>query len=90
MTAEEPGKVIITGQSNLGISGSHIVISGLVFKDGFTPTTEVIAFRTAKHELANNSRVTNMVIDNFGNPERFVSDIWVSMYGKNNRFDHTH
>ena len=88
LTAEEPGKVIITGQSNLGISGSHIVVSGLVFKDGFTPTTEVIAFRTAKHELANNSRVTNMVIDNFGNPERFVSDIWVSMYGKNNRFDH--
>ena len=38
LTAEEPGKVIISGQSNLSFSGSHIIISGLVFKDGYTPT----------------------------------------------------
>ena len=44
LTAEEPGKVIISGQSNLGISGSHILVSGLVFKDGYTPTSEVISF----------------------------------------------
>ena len=88
MTAEEPGKVIISGQSNLSFSGSHIVVSGLVFKDGYTPTSEVIAFRTSTDELANNSRVTNTVIDNFSNPERQDSDIWVALYGKNNRFDH--
>ena len=88
LTAEEPGEVIITGQSNLGFSGEHIVVSGLVFKDGFTPTSEVISFRTSNEELANNSRVTDVVIDNFGNPERNVSDIWVAIYGKNNRFDH--
>lgn len=88
LKAEEPGKVIITGQSNLGISGEHIVVSGLVFRDGFTPTSEVISFRTSSQELANHTRVTNTVIDNFSNPERFVSDIWVSIYGKNNRFDH--
>lgn len=88
LKAEEPGKVIITGQSNLGISGEHIVVSGLVFRDGFTPTSEVISFRTSAQELANHTRVTNTVIDNFSNPERFVSDIWVSIYGKNNRFDH--
>ncbi len=88
LKAEEPGKVIISGQSNLGISGEHIVVSGLVFKDGFTPTSEVISFRTSADELANHTRVTNTVIDNFSNPERHVSDIWVSIYGKNNRFDH--
>jgi len=87
LTAEEPGKVIITGQSNLRFSGSHIVVSGLVFKDGYTPTSEVISFRTSKDELANNSRVTNTVIDNFTNPERHDSDLWVGIYGKNNRFD---
>ena len=47
LTAEQPGEVIITGQSNLGFSGEHIVVSGLVFKDGFTPTSEVISFRTS-------------------------------------------
>lgn len=88
LTAEEPGKVFISGQSNLAISGSYIVVSGLVFKDGFTPTSEVISFRTAKDELANNSRVTNSVIDNFSNPERHDSDTWVAIYGKNNQFDH--
>ena len=88
LTAQEPGKVIITGQSNLSFSGSHIIVSGLVFKDGFTPTSEVISFRTSKNNLASHSRVTNTVIDNFSNPERQDSDIWVAMYGKNNRFDH--
>ena len=88
LTAEEPGKVIISGQSNLSISGEHIIVSGLVFKDGFTPTSEVISFRTSKEELANNSRVTNTVIDNFTNPERHDSDTWVAIYGKNNQFDH--
>jgi poly(beta-D-mannuronate) lyase len=88
LTAEEPGKVIISGESNLRFSGSHIIVSGLVFKDGFTPTSEVISFRTSKEELANNSRVTNSVIDNFTNPERHDSDTWVGIYGKNNQFDH--
>ena len=88
LTAEDPGAVLITGQSNLGISGSHIVVSDLMFKDGYTPTTEVISFRTAKDELANNVRVTNTVIDSFSNPERYSSDIWVAIYGKNNQFDH--
>jgi len=88
LKAEEPGKVIISGQSNLSFSGSHIIVSGLVFKDGFTPTSEVISFRTSKEDLANNSRVTNTVIDNFSNPERHDSDTWVAIYGKNNQFDH--
>jgi poly(beta-D-mannuronate) lyase len=88
LTAEEPGKVIISGQSNLSFSGSHIIVSGLVFKNGFTPTSEVISFRTSKEDLANNSRVTDTVIDDFTNPERHDSDTWVGIYGKNNQFDH--
>lgn len=88
LRAETPGGVIITGQSNLAFSGEYLEISGLVFKDGFTPTSEVISFKTSKEELANNSRVTNCVIDNFTNPERFDGDTWVAVYGKNNVFDY--
>lgn len=88
LRAETPGKVIISGQSNLSFSGEYIEISGLVFKNGYTPTSEVISFKTSKTDLANHSRVTNCVIDNFTNPERFDGDTWVSIYGKNNRFDH--
>ncbi|MEM9690042.1 MAG: polysaccharide lyase 6 family protein, partial [Pseudomonadota bacterium] len=87
LRAEDAGKVVISGQSNLSLSGEHLVVSGLVFKDGYTPTSEVISFRTAKNELANHSRVTNTVIDSFSNPERHSSDTWVAIYGKHNRFD---
>ncbi|MEM1261433.1 MAG: polysaccharide lyase 6 family protein [Pseudomonadota bacterium] len=87
LTAEDAGQVVLSGQSNLSISGSHIVVSNLVFKNGFTPTSEVISFRTSKDALANDSRVTNTVIDSYSNPERHSSDTWVAIYGKNNRFD---
>ncbi len=87
LQAETPGEVIIAGQSNLSFSGEFIEISGLVFKNGYTPTSAVISFRTDVDELANNSRVTNCVIDGYSNPERFTGDHWVFMYGKNNRFD---
>lgn len=88
LRAQTPGKVIISGESNLSFSGEYIVISGLVFKDGSTPTGEVISFRTSNEDLANHSRVTNTVIDNFSTTDRPMSDLWVAIYGKNNRFDH--
>jgi len=65
LTAETKGKVIISGQSNLSLAGEHLVVSGLVFKNGHTPTSSVITFRKSKTELANHSRVTEVVIDNF-------------------------
>ena len=88
LKAETPGKVIISGRSNLAFSGEYIVISGLVFKDGYTPTGEVISFKTSTTDVANHSRITNTVIDNFSTIDRPMSDLWVAMYGKNNRFDH--
>ncbi len=90
LTAQTKGQVFLTGQSNLRLAGEHLVVSGLVFKDGYTPTKEVIAFRQNKENLANNSRVTEIVIDNYNNPERQEVDFWVMMYGQNNRFDHNH
>ena len=90
LTAQDKGKVLITGQSNLKLGGEHLVVSGLVFKDGYTPTSTVISFQLNKETLANNSRVTEVVIDGYNNPERTERDFWVLMFGKNNRFDHNH
>ncbi|MDB2385802.1 polysaccharide lyase 6 family protein [Shewanella sp.] len=90
LSAQTQGQVILTGQSNLKLSGKYLHVSGLVFKDGFTPSNEVIAFRTSKNQLANHSRVSQVVIDNYNNPDRHESDSWVSIYGKHNRFDHNH
>ncbi len=88
LKAQTPGEVKITGLSNLSVSGEYLVIEGLVFTDGHTPTGEVIAFRTSPDELANHSRLTNVVIDNFSHPERQLSDLWLAIYGKHNRIDH--
>ena len=90
LTVEEKGKVTLEGASNLQIAGDHLIVEGLVFKNGFTPTNAVISFRKNKDEMANNCRLTECVIDNYNNPERQVQDYWITIYGKNNRIDHNH
>ena len=89
LTAQTKGEAIVTGRSNLRLAGEHLVVSGLVFKNGHTPTNEVISFRRSKQHLAHHSRVTEVVVDRFNNPERFETDFWVTMHGTNNRFDHS-
>ncbi len=90
LIAEDPGKVVLTGQSSLRMGGEHLIVSGLVFRDGYTPRNEVISFRRDSDTLAFNSRVTRTVIENYNNPDRAQRDTWVVMYGQNNEFDHNH
>lgn len=90
LAAETPGAVILSGQSSLRLSGRHLVVSGLVFKDGYTPRSEVISFRKDAETLAFHSRVTNTVIDGYSNPTRAQRDLWVGLYGRNNVFDNNH
>ena len=52
LTAQTKGKVFLTGQSNLRLAGEYLHASGLVFKNGYTPTSAVIEFRRNKNELA--------------------------------------
>ncbi|WP_269713539.1 chondroitinase-B domain-containing protein [Caulobacter sp. NIBR2454] len=88
LTAQTPGGVIITGRSNLSMAGEHLVVSNLVFRQGSSPTGEVLSFRKSRTERANFSRITGVVIDGFSKPNRAESDNWVAMYGHHNRFDH--
>ncbi len=88
LAAEKFGQVIISGLSNLSLAGEYLIVSGLVFMNGYTPTGEVISFRKDKTLLANHCIVRQCVIDNFSNPERFESDLWVSIYGKHNSFEY--
>ena len=88
--AEDAGQVILNGQSSLRMGGQHLIVSGLVFRDGYTPRGEVISFRSDSKTLAFNSRVTRTVIENYNNPDRSERDAWVVMYGQNNEFDHNH
>lgn len=90
LTAETPGQVVLSGRSNLRLSGEHLVVSGLVFRDGHSPTDELIAFRRDSRRTASHSRLTEIVIDRFNQPDRRQEDIWVAIYGEDNRVDHSH
>ena len=84
LQAETPGKVFIEGVSNLEISGNYLNVNGLFFRNGHSPTRNVIAFRTSPKDVANNSSVTNCVILDFNNLERDQDNLWVQFYGKHN------
>lgn len=85
--AQTPGKVIIEGCSDLRIAGSGIVVSGLWFRNGCSPTGSVIEYRQGSRH-ATGCRVTQCVIDGFNPESRQTKGNWVQLYGHNNRFDH--
>jgi poly(beta-D-mannuronate) lyase len=90
LTAEHPGKAILVGASRIRMAGRYLVVSNLVFRDGHAPGDAVIAFRTDTKHWAEHSRVTGVVIDRFNNSDRRAEDHWVSIYGNDNRIDHSH
>lgn len=90
LAAQTPGKVALTGLSNLKLSGRNLEVANLVFRDGHSPDDEVVAFRTSSKAWAEDSRVTGIVIDGFNQPDRRNEDNWVSIYGSGNRVDHAH
>ncbi len=89
IAAQTAGRVILSGASNLRIGGEHLVVSGLVFRDGASPTKEVISFRRDAKSIASNVRLTQVVIDRFNKSDRRDEDIWVAIYGADNRVDHS-
>lgn len=88
LRAETPGKVFIEGVSNLEISGNYLEVNGLFFRNGHSPTRNVISFRTSKDSVANHSSVSNCVILDFNNLERDQDNLWVQFYGKHNKLEH--
>lgn len=87
LRAETPGKVSMEGKSNLKLSGEYLLVSGLIFKNGHTPSSSVIEFRN-NGENANNCVVTNCVIEEFSNPDKNKNDFWIQINGKNNTVEY--
>ena len=88
LRAETAGEVFIEGVSNLKFGGKYLVVSGLHFRNGYTPSKNVIAFRIDENQIANNCRVTNCVILDYNQLERDTEDLWVQFYGRYNQLDH--
>lgn len=80
--AEQPGKVILTGNSSLSVNGSYITISGLLFTDGYLQKGHVIKLN------GHHQRLTNSAIIAYNPPNIDTRYFWVSLTGREHRVDH--
>ncbi|WP_372757493.1 chondroitinase-B domain-containing protein [Mariniflexile sp.] len=90
LTAETKGKVTIEGVSNLKLGGSYLIVDGLYFKNGYTPTKNLIQFKINNDSIANHCKVTQCVIEEFTQPDRDVSDHWVEFWGRHNELSNSY
>ena len=88
--AETEGEVFIEGVSNLAFGGEYLEVSGLHFRNGYSPSENVIAFRLDKNTIANNCKVTNCVIVDFNKLQRDDDDLWVQFYGRHNELSNSY
>ncbi|WP_299110709.1 chondroitinase-B domain-containing protein [uncultured Winogradskyella sp.] len=88
LKAETPGKVFIEGQSFLQLGGDYLNVEGLYFRNGYSPNNSIIKYMINNDSIANHSRVTNTVIEDFTKPNRATNDRWIEFYGKHNQLDH--
>lgn len=84
LRAETAGKVFVEGKSSLKIGGEYLVISGLYFRNGYTPSETIIEFRIDSKNIANNCKITQCVIEDFTQLDRDKQDHWVEFWGRNN------
>ncbi len=85
--SEEPGKVIITGNSRLRIAGSYVVVRGLRFQDAWHKSA-LIEFRRDSKQAASECRLTDCQLIDCNPPDRKLSSKYVSIYGRKNTVDH--
>lgn len=88
LRAEMPGEVLIQGASNLKLGGEYLVVDGLYFTNGASPSQAVIQFFINDDTLANNCRVTHSAIRDFNKSQRNKEDLWVLFKGRHNELDH--
>ena len=87
LRAQTPGKVRMAGQSRLSIGGQHLVVSGLLFTDGFVEGP-AIQFRSRAKKPASHCRLTQCAIVDYCPADRDLDTRYVYLFGRHNRMDH--
>jgi poly(beta-D-mannuronate) lyase len=85
--AETAGQVVFTGQSQLRLSGNHVIVSGLVFRNT-NGASDVLQLRSHSKRHAHKCRVTDCVFEQTSESESGPESRWLSVYGTKNRVDH--
>lgn len=88
LKAETAGEVIFTGASSLLISGEHLVVDGLFFKDGIQPgiggESIVIAFAVNSRHCT----LINTAIIDYRTSDREKKGFWLTLEGSHHRVVH--
>jgi poly(beta-D-mannuronate) lyase len=87
LRGESYGGVVVSGSSSLRICGRNLIVDGLLFRDGSSPSGDVIEFRGLAGE-SDSCRLTNSAIINYNPADSTKDNKWVSLYGTYNRVDH--
>lgn len=80
----QPGKLTLSGNSNLKLDGQWLVANGLYFTNGFSLENDVIIFT----KNSSHCRITNTAIINYNPPKKETDYKWLSLYGNDNMVDH--
>lgn len=91
LTAKTPGKVILAGNSSLKLQGRHLIARGLVFKEGYTPDSQVIVVGDHRSGVDSaHCRITECTILHFNPGTNESEGNWVNLSGSHHRVDHCH
>ncbi len=85
LKAQKPGKTKLTGYSLLKIYGSHLVVDGLIFTDGYIDSSRSVI---RLGEDTRHCRLTNTAIIDYAPPNKKAKSAWVHILGLRNRVDH--
>ena len=88
--AETAGGVFIEGVSDLKFGGEYLVVVGLHFRNGYSPSKAVVEFKIDNKNIANHCTITNSVIEDFNKMKRDDSDLWVLFWGRHNTLSNSY
>lgn len=88
LKAETAGQVRINGKSDLKLGGEYLIVDGLYFTKGSSPSGAVIEYAINQDTVANHTRISNSVILDYNKAQRNETDLWVLLKGRHNELDH--
>ncbi|MCX6138694.1 MAG: T9SS type A sorting domain-containing protein [Ignavibacteriales bacterium] len=88
LRAQSNQSTILTGTSTLRIAGEYLIVDGLKFENGYSPSGAIIEFRGLDGSESRHCRLTRTSIKSYNPSNDSIDYKWVSLYGQYNQVDH--
>lgn len=87
LRATAPGTVVLTGASRLRLSGEHLHVEGIWFRDAIPRKGDLVSFREDSKRLARSCVLRNCAITAGSGQAGKGDSKWVSLYGAEHRVE---